>query len=59
MIDFNERYRILIECFFKVFNEIGHCLNLLYNTFGDDFLKYLQLTYLPTLQLSSQIIQVI
>lgn len=42
-----------------VFNEIGQCLNLLHNKFGDDFLKYLQLTYLPTLHLDSQIIQAI
>ena len=50
-IDLNDAQQVL------VLNEIGQCLILLYTKFGDDFLKYLELTYLPTLQLNPQIIQ--
>ncbi len=72
-VDLNDAQQVLVSillstfaiktCFLsfllKVFNEIGQCLNLLHSKFGDDFLKYLEITYLPTLQLNPQIIQVI
>ncbi len=51
-VDLNDAQQVL------VFNEIGLCLNLLYSKFGDDFLKYLEFTYFPTLHLDSQIVQV-
>lgn len=44
--------------FLKVLNELGQCLILLYNKFGDEFINYLELTYLPTLNLGAQVTQV-
>jgi len=52
-VDLNDAQQVL------VFNEIGQYLILLHSKFGEDFLKYLEFTYLPTLQLNQQIIQAI
>lgn len=52
-VDLNDAQQVL------VFTEIGQSLILLYSKFGDDFIKYLEFTYLPTIQLNSQVIQAI
>lgn len=52
-IDLNDAQQVL------VFNEIGQCLNLLHAKFGEDFLKYLEFTYLASLNIDNQIIQAI
>jgi exportin-T len=52
-IDLNDAQQCL------VFNEIGQCLTLLHKKFGDDFLKYLECTFLPTLHIDSQLTQAI
>lgn len=44
--------------FNKVINELGQCLILLYSKFGDEFINYLERTYLPTLDLGTQLTQV-
>jgi len=50
-IDINDAQQVL------VLNELGQCLILLYNKFGDEFINYLELTYLPTLDFGAQISQ--
>lgn len=52
-IDLNDVQQVL------VLNEMAQCLIMLYNKFGDEFIKYLELNCLPNFSLSSQVIQVI
>lgn len=51
--DFNDAQQTL------VINEIIKCLNLLYQKFSDDFINYLQDTYLPSLQLNYDVIKTV
>ena len=52
-IDLNDVQQVL------VLNEMAQCLIMLYNKFGDEFIKYLELNCLPSFSPSSQVIQVI
>jgi exportin-T len=53
IVDLNDAQTVL------TFNEVGQCLILLYSKFGDDFIKYLENTYLPSLQFNTHLTQAI
>lgn len=48
-VDLNDAQQVL------VFNEIGSCLTVLYRKYGEDFIKYLESTLLPNLQINPQV----
>ncbi|RNA31000.1 Exportin [Brachionus plicatilis] len=50
-IDLNDAQQVL------VLNELAQCLIMLYNKFGDEFIKYLEMSCLPSFNLSPQVIQ--
>lgn len=52
-IDLNDAQQIL------VLNEMAQCLIMLYNKFGDEFIKYLEMSCLPSFNLTPQVVHVI